>query len=201
MEADINIINRALIKLGEPPLSSTNQQPAGPKLEIIYNDCVESLISLYPWSFATRREYLAEVPVEIPGSRFNHAYRLPSDLLVLLQVYEHFKAPNFSDCIMLSDKRYDVEGEFLVCDTDGPLFIRYVRRTEKASLFPKTFREALICMIAAEYAPTLHKKQADLERIDRMFLRWIEKARENEEISEDAETIPDASWVAVRELW
>ena len=56
-------------------------------------------------------------------------------------------------------------------------------------------------MIAAEYAPTLHKKQADLERIDRMFLRWIEKARENEEISEDAETIPDASWVAVRELW
>ena len=53
METDINIINRALIKLGEPPLSSTNQQPAGPKLEIIYNDCVESLISLYPWSFAT----------------------------------------------------------------------------------------------------------------------------------------------------
>ena len=141
MEADINIINRALIKLGEPPLSSTNQQPAGPKLEIIYNDCVESLISLYPWSFATRREYLAEVPVEIPGSRFNHAYRLPADLLVLLQVYEHFKAPNFSDCIMLSDKRYDVEGEFLVCDTDGPLFIRYVRRAEKASLFPKTFRK------------------------------------------------------------
>ena len=48
----IEIVNRALMKLGEPPISSLNDVVFGKSYEIIYDDVKKLLLSIYPWRFA-----------------------------------------------------------------------------------------------------------------------------------------------------
>ena len=48
----VEIVNRALMKLGEPPVSSLNDMQFGKSYEIIYDDIKELLLSSYQWRFS-----------------------------------------------------------------------------------------------------------------------------------------------------
>lgn len=55
----VEIINRALLKLGEPPVSSLNDAAFGKSYETIYEDVKNLLLSSYPWRFAVGVKRLA----------------------------------------------------------------------------------------------------------------------------------------------
>ena len=110
----INIINRALIKLGQPTISSTSQEPNGRIYGLVYQDLRDWLLASHPWRFAIKRVVLAQ-DVEAPVSGFAYAYTLPSDFLSLYRFGEYFKTPNYSDNIVSSDERYSIEGNKILC--------------------------------------------------------------------------------------
>lgn len=200
MMSSINTINRVLIKLGEPPIASLQDTPYGARLNIIYADMTESLLSWYQWNFAVRRVYLARIAdYEQAGTQFMYAYQLPFDCLLPLQIGEEFKTPNLNNYISRSDARFAIEGDCVLSNEKNGLFLRYVQLVNDEKFFSKSFREALICKIAIEFAPTLNKSSVSIDRLEREFSGWIDKARENNEFATDTETMPDGSWVYVRD--
>ena len=100
--AKIEILNRALLKLGEPPLSSLSDAAFGRSYEIIYDDMKKLLLSSYPWRFEVKRVQIARDAEKYDGQ---YVYRLPTDFLLLLKVNEN-QADN--DVIMFDKKINDL---------------------------------------------------------------------------------------------
>ena len=194
----INIINRALIKLGQPPISSTRQEPYGPLMSILYEDCKNLLLSDHYWRFAIKRVVLAP-DEEKPISGFAYAYTLPIDFLTIYRFGDYYKTPNYSDNIIRSDQRYSIEGNKILCDVGDKLYISYVAKVDDTKRFSPWFREALISRIASD-ASMRSKLSPELQKAySNEFIAYLERAEYNNEIMADTETIPDGTWVGVRE--
>lgn len=198
--SSIDIISRALIKIGQPPIASITQQPYGESCGILYNDLLEMLLSSYYWRFAIKRAILAPDP-KAPSFGYKYAYQLPSDFLCLMQFGEYYHQGNLSDNIIKSDVRYDIEGDRILTDVPDKLYVRYVARQTDDVKFSRLFREALICKLAAELAPRIKQSQQIKQQCDQEFESIISQAMLNNEIQRDIETLPDGTWVSVRGVW
>ena len=196
----INIINRALIKLGQPTISSTAQEPNGKIYGLVYQDLRDWLLASHPWRFAIKRVVLAQ-DEEKPISGFAYAYTLPSDFLSLYRFGEYFKAPNYSDNIISSDERYSIEGNKILCNEKDKLYITYIAKIEDTSKFSVSFREALVNKVAAEYAAKLKQSINLANKLDENFTYYMDQAQQNNELMTDSETMPDGSWIGIRGGW
>lgn len=196
------IFNRVLIKLGESTISDWHQSPYGSKLNIIYSDILPTLLSAYPWRFALKRAIIAkEASKQVISSKFKYSFPLPADCLQLFQVYETYKKPNLANYVYMSDERYSEEDGSILCNTENELFIRYIYKNDNVAKFPYAFREALICKMAAEFSPTTKNSVNAKQIFEQEFSYWISQAMANNNIACDPETLPDASWLAVRAEW
>lgn len=197
----IEIINRALIKIGEPPIVSINQHPYGESLGLIYEDARKALLSTHFWRFALKRTTLAKIDEDTESEVFAFSYALPSDFVQIKSFGEMYKMPNFADKIIQTDARYSIEGNRILTREDGPIRICYVADEKDTIKFTPNFREALIAVIAAEISVRI-KNGADYKTLFMQEAdRYVMQAISHNEIARDMETMPDNSWVACRETW
>lgn len=197
----INIINRALMKIGEMPIASVNQAPLGSILARMYEDGRRSLLSTHYWRFAIKRARLVKLDEDTGSSLFNYAYALPSDYLVLKDFDEMYKLPNINDINLVDDSRYSIEGNRILTKSDTPVNITYIADVSDTNLFPALFKEALISWIAAEISVRV-KNGAEYKQLSiAEFDRYIAQAINNNEIVRDTESLPDNSWVSCRDNW
>lgn len=196
----INIINRALIKLGEPLISSVDQEPNGRLMSLIYEDMRDFVLADHPWRFSIKRIILAP-DAETPASGFAAAYTLPTDFLTLYRFGLYYKRPNYSNNIVRSDERYSIEGHKILCNIKSKIYLTYVSRVTDPNRFSPWFKEALATKIAAEYAMRLKQSPQLLQLFNNDFAMYLERAEMNDELMNDTETIPDASWVGIRRGW
>ena len=184
----IEIINRALLKLGEPPVSSVNDTAFGKSYEMIYEDMKNLLLSSYPWRFAVDLRRVSRCD-EKYGERYK--YPLPSDCALLLGVF-------IEGGINLN---YDLADNCIVCSYADGIDMEYVKIIDDDTYFPFVFREALVAKIAAELAMRL-KQNAGLKQLyDNEFYNFIRQAELNNEISKSVENLPDNSWIRIRQTW
>ena len=196
----INIINRALIKLGQPIISSTNQELNGKIFGLVYQDIKDLLLSSHTWRFALKTVILAR-DAETPVSSFAYAYTLPSDFLSLYRFGQYFKQPNYSDNIQSSDERYSIEGDKILCDQKDQLYISYIARISDTSKFTPWFKEALAAKLAAEFSGRVKQSTSLAKLFNEEFAQCLVQAELNNELMTDSQTVPDGSWVGAREGW
>ena len=193
----IEIINRALLKLGEPPVSSLNEAAFSKSYEMIYQDMLNLLLSAYPWRFAVKTMPLVRLN-KMFRERF--LYPIPADCLLILKVLPHHSAE-------LADYRSDASSEFevaqgcLVCRQKSGVEIEYVAKIDDDTCFSALFREALAAKIAAELAMRLKHSLNVKQSFDNEFFNLIRQAELNNEIMKSAEFMPDGSWIKVRHAW
>lgn len=195
--AKIEIINRALLKLGEPPISSISDAAFGHSYEIIYDDMKKLLLSSYPWRFAVKKINISRDAKKILGKS---VYHLPADFLLLIKVC----AKKSTDSRIVSEDElsgYEIVGKSVVCLTDDGIVVEYVSAIDDEDIFPPIFREALAAKIAAELAMRLKQSVSLKQALDAEFYNFIRQAELNNEIEKDVEILPDNSWVNVREKW
>ena len=168
---------------------------------LVYEDQRKMLLSSHYWRFALKRARLAELDEETGSTLFAYAYALPADYLVLKDFGEFYKMPNVSDAVVAPDVRYSIEGNRMLCQQPGNINITYIADVSDPKLFTPLFKEALIALIAAEMSVRI-KQGADYKQL---FLAVVEKyitqAQMNNEIVRDMETMPDNSWVNIRDTW
>ena len=193
----IEIINRALLKLGEPPISSLNDAAFGQSYGMIYDDVKNLLLSAYPWRFAVVSKKLPR-SVENYGSRA--MYRLPADCMLLLKVFGA-ETSDLSDFRMHALQSYEIADNSIVTMAADGIDIEYVKKTDDDAFFPPLFREAMAAKIAAELAMRLNHSVSIKQVFDNEFYNLIRQAEMNNEIVKTVELLPDNSWVKIRQAW
>lgn len=193
----IEIINRALLKLGEPPVSSLNDAAFGQSYDMIYQDVKNLMLSSYPWRFAVIKKRVARKE-EKYGERF--MYQLPADCLLLIKVWDMpYNAT--ADVHVREMSPYELVNGAIVAPVGSGIDIEYVSRIDDDAAFPPLFREAMAAKIAAELSMRLKHSISFKQVFDNEFYNLIRQAELNNEIVKTSELMPDNSWMTVRQLW
>lgn len=193
----VEIINRALMKLGEPPVSSLNDAVFGKSYEIIYDDMKELLLSLYPWRFSIEIKYLPRLE-EKYGDKF--LYKLPMDCLLLVGV-RGVQKTDVRDVCLDRIVSYEVVNNCVVVSQENGVMAEYVKNIDDDMSFSALFREALSSKVGAELALRIKQSVSLKQMLDNEFMMLIRQAEFNNEIIKDSELLKDSSWVSVREIW
>ncbi len=162
--ADIDIINSALVKLGEQPLVAVSDPSVPGRLaNRTYADLRDALLVEFPWNFAIKRASLAADPTT-PEWGFNFSYNFPSDLLRLVSINNE------------SDMEWANEGRAILTDIEAPLEIKYVANvpTEKMDA---TFRDALAARLAMEWAEPLSQTTSVGQQMATLYRNKLGVAR------------------------
>lgn len=134
----LDIINRALDKIGQKPLVSVAETgPNAARVRRMWPGCRDGVLREHPWKCATKRLSLNELK-EKPAFGFSRRYQLPPDFLRLVSVYPE-------------GALVEVEGDTLLADARG-LALAYVARIENPRLYDAALAEALSLKLAAELA-------------------------------------------------
>ena len=199
MVMNTEIANWALIKLGESPISSTNQQPLGKILEIVYDEVRLQLLSSYPWRFAIKRATLPALDEESDNPRFKYKFSLPSDCLLLRGISETNHCADLRDYRATTGTRYEIAGKEIYAHTET-LYVVYIADVED-TLYTHNFKEAFANKLAAELSIKVHQNLNLVDVYEQKYLASLQQAIQHNEIEADTEEMPENTWLAIREGW
>lgn len=149
MTTRIDTINRALLAIGEPSLQS-EQSPEAEIALTAYDDVVETLVGLFPWSFAKAFRQLSDVSVDKVPSRRKRAFAVPADRMGgVLALFEDADARCPVTDFEVIDGRIESDRE--------TLFMRYVALPGEL-LWPPLFRQCVIKLCASELALRIQER-------------------------------------------
>jgi len=142
MASDVGITNAALRKLGQSPITSFSENSKAARLAgERYAELRDALLYRHPWNFAIKRRALAASSTA-PEWGYTAAYPLPADYIRMHEVNEEDEDAG----------RWKIENGAVVTDLPAPLQVRYVYRVTDANRMTAGFREALACVLAADWA-------------------------------------------------
>ena len=187
MATDTEIVNAALSKLGEPRITSFDDDTKSGRLaNSTFSDIRDALLREFPWNFATTRaELAAEVTAPVWG--FARSFVLPPDYLRLIDVENPLRMP------------WRIESGRIVTDLEAPLQIKYVRRVDSGEM-DSTFREVLAARLALEWAEPLTAQSAIVDRMAAFYKEKLPVARasDGQEDHDATRKFDASSWIESR---
>lgn len=140
-----DLASRALVLVGSAPISSFDDEgDEATAADHIYQFKLDALLGRYRWRFATGQEQLSRLGAA-PGHRWDAAYQLPANILILNGVFVNDIAIDFD--------RYE---NAVYCDATSSDVV-YADFTFKPAIsrFPPYFKETLVYEVAAGLATAI----------------------------------------------
>ena len=198
MASQVEIVNRALIKLGSSVISSLGDNSKQARVMSTMWDTVRRAeLRRAFWQFALVRTSLP-ANAAAPGWGYGYAYQLPSDFLRLMQVNDYFAVPSMSDYREGDDSLYSIEGGQIFTDLGAPLKVRYVRDVTDPGAFDALFVETFASALAYESceAITQSNQKRELAADDRKMA--LREAVRTGAIEKPPQGLPDDGWMLGR---
>ena len=150
MASQVEIVNRALTKIGEARILSMSDdvEPAR-SADSLWDIVRDAELRIRRWKFSIKRDSLAAL-VDAPDWGFSYQYQLPSDCLRILQVNDIFPGVDLSDYRSTDAALWRVEGQKILTDIGAPLKVRYIRREDDTGVWDSAFVEAFAFRLSAE---------------------------------------------------
>jgi hypothetical protein len=142
----VSIANLAASKIGEDDQLRAPDQDShlGRTVAAVWNTVRRAAIRDHTWNFATRRAGLAaEALAEIPYP-WAYSYPLPAQSIRLVEILN----PSI-------EKDYQLEGRSVLCNTAGPLYVRYLIDIEETALWDDLFVAAFASRLAWQIGPRI----------------------------------------------
>ena len=138
----IKICSRASILMGGNPIQSFSEGTTeADVVDAMYEDIARAALTNTRWRFATNQAQLSRLEAA-PTGRFDAAYQLPNDLIML-------------SAVTIGDEpiMYDTYGDKVYCDaTENDVVIAdYIYRADESN-WPPYFTIAVECQVAAMLA-------------------------------------------------
>lgn len=184
MASKIDLINSALVLIGDKPLNSlTEDRRAAVAALAIYSDVFEGELNKHRWGFARTIASLNLLAAKPKIATFNYAFQLPTDLLVAVRLI-----PNEYDY-----KRYGYE----IYSNQPAVQLDYIRKVTEAEL-PSYFVRLMTYALARDLSIAIRDES---DRFQAMDIRYKEEAR-NARFQDSAEfpqePIQDVPFISVR---
>lgn len=193
----IEIINNALIKLGERTISSTQNHPMGEMLDMAYEEVRKSLLSMYVWTFAIRRQELAYID-EPTNSSYKYKYQKPNDCLMFIRIGDFYKPADIRDYRATAGERYKLEGDYILSN-DKSLNLVYIADVKEG--FSQLFKMALASKLAGFMTIKIHQNPNLYQIYEQEANSYLMQAIHLNEIMQDTQELGDNSWISVRRIW
>lgn len=191
----IGIINRGLQLLGQPSISSLNENSRGARSMIrAYDSIFLSELEANTWGFSIRRANLAaDATAPVNGNK--SYYPLPADFL--------YMAPQETSLGPTGRIDYDFENfNDTLCVVSGlstPLEIRYVSSSTTESVFSGTFAEAFATALALACCEDITDSGSKKMSLERGYKDAVQRAKKRNDIQRGPTKSPTCSWISVRD--
>lgn len=153
--SEIDIINRALFKMGDQRITSrTDNNNRARLMDGLYEAVRDELLRDCPWNFAVKRASIA-ASTTVPVYEWETAFPVPADLLYMVST-ENFSA-------------YRLEGNEILSNQETTLKITYIRRVIDPTEFDTRFAETLAAKLAHQGVMNV---TADIDLQDRLFREY-----------------------------
>jgi hypothetical protein len=165
--SNIDICARALVMIGAAPITSFSDGTTEATVAAnLYEDTVRDLISRNRWRFAAGQTQLSR-RTDAPDAKWDAAYQLPSDLLLLHDVTVN------GDVI-----DYDRYQDLVYCDADEADLV-YADYTFRAleDLWPPYFTTAVELTLASIFAYAVANQIQTADYMEKKALRQMALAR------------------------
>ncbi len=197
--ATVDIVNRALSKLGEARLTSLDDPVKAAGLaKSLYDAVVDSEMAAHSWNFAKARLMLP-AEAERPPFGWPYQYILPQDCLRVLSVGDWPPAA-LSNYINADQRLYTLEGGRILSRLEPPLPLIYIARVTDSALYPAEFKEALAAKLAVEMVEDLSGSTSKREMAWREYDLAIRQAKRVNAIALPPLNLADDSWLTARQL-
>lgn len=199
MPAQIDIVNLALIALGEPTLTAlTDQKEAARIASALWAPARDEALRAGAWRFAITRSIIA-ADATAPAWGFVSQYTLPGDCMRVIEIGDYYVGLNMTDYRSGDEAMYRLEGSKILSQGSGALKIRYVSNAVDVGLFDPAFVQVMAYTMARKMAPRLTEsvrtKKPDLDGEYALALR---NARRADAMERPPEYPADSSWVISR---
>ncbi len=189
MASNVQILNRALQKLGASRITSLSDESFNARAcNVAYEPVRDAELRAHPWSFSIKRVQLAE---DSTGPDFGPAnsFTLPGDFLCL-------REPDDSENHI--DNDWQIEGTKLLTDDSGPLNVRYTFQVTDPNSMDALFREALATKLAFELCEEITQSNSKKEALREDYKEVIRQAKRCNAIERKSQKPPEDTWVNVR---
>lgn len=176
--ADLTIINAALTRTGNDPITRLNDgSPGGTIASQNYELLVKAELANYPWKRASKTVELARLDPDVEGEPpepWQAAYELPTDLVEIRSVRVGGLPIN-----------YAVQGETILCDAaeSSSVVLEYVWRETEAR-WPAWFRLGMIYRCEAMFLRGIGERYAEAKDADKRADDQFAKARNRDSQSQ-----------------
>lgn len=182
--SEIDIINRALIKIGDQRITSrTDNNNRARIMDGLYEDIRDEMLRECPWNFATERDTLAADPTA-PVYGWATAFAVPADLLYMVSTE--------------NKTAYRLEGNQILSNQENSLKITYVKRVIDPTEFDTGFTEAFAAKLAYEGAPNIAADSRLEEKLFRDYNLALIRAKKTDGQEDDPRKWPTDDWELAR---
>lgn len=198
MTAQVDIINRALTKIGEYPVVDITDSAPSQAMSAMWGVLRDAELRKNRWGFAIAR---ARIGADATAPAFGYAtrYPLPTDCLRVLMVGDLLPGYDPSDYRNAPDSAdWAIEGRYILCNETGELNVRYIARVTDVSTWDAMFVELFACKLAWEAAERVTQSAQKRNMAAEEYRAALTEARRAGAIELPPEPIADDSWVLVR---
>jgi len=177
---DFGIINAALTRTGNNPITSLTDGSLGAKIAASnYDDLVEAELANYPWKRASKIAQLDRIDADTmgdPPEPWSAAYQLPDDLVEIRTVKVAGRPID-----------YEVHGDKILCDagTTDAVILHYIWRAAEAD-WPAWFRLGMIHRCEAMFLRGIGERYQEADDRDKAAERQFARARNRDSQSQTA---------------
>lgn len=157
MTTRIEMLNRALLRIGADPLQNETE-PTAPVHLAVYDSVADYLAGVHPWSFLKQTRRLPRLAAA-PAQHYAYAFQLPPDRAGALRaVYASAERRQ-------PTTDYHLEGDRLL--TDHPEIWATILALRSPGYWPGDFREGFTLLLMSELSFSVREDQAARERLRR----------------------------------
>lgn len=198
MASNVEIVNRALTKLGESRiLALTDDTKAARDANSLFAIVRDSELRSSRWRFAIKRTTLPAL-LTAPAFGYDRQFQLPVDCLKVLDVGDYYPGVDTADYVNSDTSEYAIEGNAILTNLKAPLRIRYVARIEDPALFDATFVEALACKLAIELCESLTDSGSKRQQAWSEYDMALKAAQRANAIERPPHKMADDTWMLSR---
>ncbi len=179
----LEIINRALNKLGARPITNLDEQSIEAETAIkTYDESLSSILSELDWNFALD-EAVLKPSKKVSKWRKGNYFELPSDLVNITEV--NVEAGTF----------WRQEGNYIFTEASD-FAIMYVKKCTNESLYPAYFVDALVYKLASDMCYTItNSSEKAAQMLDLYKGEFLPIARTKNARAKSSPVINDSYWV------
>lgn len=203
MASKIDIINMALRRLGEQPISAiTEESEAAGVMTDIYDILLDNELRQWSWPFATTTVSLAQVSGETPPD-WGYVFQLPSNYLQVVRLIDPNTGTTITEWIFLNNdwgvKNLDwkIREDKLYINTSS-VTLEYVYRQTDTEKFDAAFTLAFSRRLAMEANPAITEKEELTQTLRNEYYAFMSQARGNAGIESRKQLDISRSYVRAR---